>query len=169
MRCPYCGEDNDRVVDSRSMADSASIRRRRECLNCHQRFTTYERVEELPLVIIKHDRRREPYDHEKVAKGIRIACQKRPISEDQIQTLSSEIERELFEPGIREVESSQVGEKVMERLRELDQVAYVRFASVYRQFKDVSQFIQELSQMMNEDEKKAIEPKPMPVSPSSES
>ena len=151
MKCPYCGVDNDRVVDSRSMTDGNTIRRRRECLGCKQRFTTYERVEEIRLFIIKHDQRREPYDHEKVAKGVRLACQKRPISEDQIQALAYEIERELFEPGIREVDSSQVGEKIMERLRSLDQVAYVRFASVYRQFKDASQFLKELSEMIEQE------------------
>ncbi len=151
MKCPYCGADNDRVVDSRSMAESESIRRRRECLSCTQRFTTYERVEEIPLVITKQDQRREPYDHDKVARSIRIACQKRPISEDQIQELTKEVEHTLFEPGVREVDSSRVGETVMEGLRRLDQVAYVRFASVYRQFKDVAQFMEELTEIIQQE------------------
>ena len=148
MKCPYCGVDNDRVVDSRSMGDGVSIRRRRECLACNQRFTTYERVEEIPLMVIKNDERREPFDRTKIARSIRIASQKRPVSEEQIEAITSRVERRLFSFPTREVPSQVIGEDVMRELREMDQVAYVRFASVYRQFKDVNQFFSELSHLI---------------------
>lgn len=148
MKCPYCGTDNDRVVDSRSMADGDCIRRRRECLECKKRFTTYERVEELPMMIIKKDERREAFERSKIANSIRIACRKRPVSEAQIEEITSRIERKIYSIADREIPSETVGEAVMMALRELDQVAYVRFASVYRQFKDVNQFMNELSQLM---------------------
>ncbi|GMV66154.1 MAG: transcriptional regulator NrdR [Candidatus Omnitrophica bacterium] len=155
MRCPYCAADNDHVVDSRTMSGGASIRRRRECLECHRRFTTFEHVDDIPLMIIKKDGRREPYHRDKVVAGIRIACQKRPISEDQIQDLTSQVEQSIFSQMEKEVESSVVGEMVMEHLRELDQVAYVRFASVYRSFKDVTEFLAELSSLMDQSRDKS--------------
>lgn len=148
MRCPYCSADNDHVIDSRSMPDGSAIRRRRECLACHRRFTTYEHVDEIALMIIKKDGRREPYNREKIAAGIRAACQKRPISEDKIQEVTGSIEQWVFSQPEKEVESHKVGELVMETLRHLDQVAYVRFASVYRSFKDVNEFMSELSRLL---------------------
>jgi transcriptional repressor NrdR len=148
VKCPYCGTDNDRVVDSRSMAEGDCIRRRRECMECKKRFTTYERVEELPLMIVKKDERREPFDRAKISNSIRIACRKRPVSETQIEEITTQVERNLYANADREIDSETVGEAVMTALRELDQVAYVRFASVYRQFKDVHQFMNELSHLM---------------------
>ncbi len=148
MRCPYCAADNDHVIDSRAMPGGSSIRRRRECLECHRRFTTYEHVDEIPLMIIKKDGRREPFKRDKIASGIRAACQKRPISEDTIQEVTSRIEQRIFSQADKEVESSVAGEMVMEVLRDLDQVAYVRFASVYRSFKDVTEFMSELSTLL---------------------
>ncbi len=124
------------------------IRRRRKCLSCQKRFTTYERVENIRLMVIKRDKRREPYDREKIIKGIRIACQKRPISEQQIEDLAAQVERKIFRLDEHEIDSSIIGEEVVKLLRDLDQVAYVRFASVYRQFKDVNQFLEELRQMI---------------------
>ena len=152
MKCPYCGVNNDQVVDSRSMNEGEMIRRRRKCLSCQKRFTTYERVEDIRLMVIKRDERRELYDREKIIKGIRIACQKRPISEKQIEDLAAEVERKVFRLDEREVESSVIGEEVMRLLHDLDQVAYVRFASVYRQFKDINQFLEELRRMMEPSE-----------------
>lgn len=160
VRCPYCAADNDHVVDSRTMAGGASIRRRRECLECHRRFTTYEHVDEILLMIIKKDGRREPYQRDKVVAGIRIACQKRPISEDQIQDLTSQVEQQIFSQMEKEVDSSVVGEMVMEHLRELDQVAYVRFASVYRSFKDATEFLAELSSLMDQSREKPKQKNP---------
>jgi len=148
MKCPYCGSNDDQVVDSRNMNEGEIIRRRRKCLSCQKRFTTYERIEEIRLMVIKRDERRELYSRDKIIKGIRIACQKRPISEQQIEELALTVERTLFRLNEREVPTSVIGEEVMRLLHELDQVAYVRFASVYRQFKDVNQFLHELRHMM---------------------
>ncbi len=148
MKCPYCGDNKDQVVDSRTMNGGDMIRRRRKCLACQKRFTTYERIEDIRLVVVKRDRRRELYNRQKIVKGLRIACQKRPISEEKIENLAAEVERKLFRLDTREIESSVIGEEVMRLLHETDQVAYVRFASVYRQFKDVNQFLQELRHMM---------------------
>ena len=148
MKCPYCGVNDDQVVDSRSMNEGDIIRRRRKCLSCQKRFTTYERVEDIRLMVIKRDERRELYSRDKITKGIRIACQKRPISEQQIEELAAQVERRLFRLDEREIESSVIGEEVMKLLHGLDQVAYVRFASVYRQFKDINQFLDELRHMM---------------------
>jgi len=143
------------VVDSRVSKDGAAIRRRRECLACGFRFTTYERVEmQLPMVV-KRDGRREPFSREKVIEGIRKACQKRPISMDQIEAFVSELERELMESGEREIPSTEIGERVMAKLQEWDQVAYVRFASVYRQFKDVKEFIAQVQELLASQEKKS--------------
>ncbi len=148
MKCPFCGSDNHHVVDSRTTSDG-EIRRRRECEDCMNRFTTYERVMDVQLRIIKRDKRREDYNSEKIAKSIRIACQKLPVSEEMIQEITKRIEHHLFSRGEREISSEVIGEEVMKELIDVDQVAYVRFASVYRQFKDLNQFIDELSRLMN--------------------
>ncbi len=144
MRCPSCGRLEDRVVDSREAQDGQATRRRRECLACGRRFTTYERVEESLPAVVKKDGRREPFDRRKIVEGLRRACQKRPVSEERIQALAGEVERRVQETGEREVPASLVGELVMERLKALDPVAYVRFASVYRAFRDVGEFTAEV-------------------------
>ena len=144
MRCPYCGHLEDRVVDSREAQEGQATRRRRECLGCGRRFTTYERVEEVFPHVVKKDGRREAFDRRKIVEGLLRACQKRPVSREQIDDLVSGVERRVQELGEREVRSAVVGEAVMERLRELDKVAYVRFASVYRAFADVGEFMNEL-------------------------
>lgn len=148
MRCPSCKADNDKVVDSRSSRDGAVIRRRRECVACGRRYTTYEAIEEVALRVIKKDGSRVPFDRGKILSGLLKACEKRPVSLDVLEDATSSIERELFEHYEREVPSKVVGELVMQRLRDIDQVAYVRFASVYREFKDVSQFLDELRPML---------------------
>lgn len=147
MRCPHCGDSNDKVVDSRASQGGAAIRRRRECLECGERFTTYEYVEAFSLVIIKRDGRREPYDRQKLQAGLVTACKKRPVSVEQIEELVHSVEGRLQNLGQREVPSREVGELVMEELRKLDQVAYVRFASVYRDFKTTDQFRDELDRL----------------------
>jgi transcriptional repressor NrdR len=144
MRCPYCGHLEDRVVDSRDAQEGLATRRRRECLGCARRYTTYERVEDVVPQVVKKDGRREAFDRRKIVEGLLRACQKRPISREQIDDLVSSVERRVQEFGEREVASHVLGEAVMERLRELDQVAYVRFASVYRAFEDVGEFMSEL-------------------------
>jgi len=154
MICPYCGEDNDHVVDSRSMGGGTAIRRRRECIKCGRRFTTYEHIDDIPLMIVKRNGRREPFLREKIERGIRLACQKRAISEDQVQEMTGTVEKRIFRQSEKEVESTVVGEMVMECLREVDQVAYVRFASVYRSFKDVNEFMAELSQFLDHPSRK---------------
>ena len=143
MKCPYCREGETKVVDSRATADVSSIRRRRECLACQRRFTTYERFEEIPLIVVKKDGRRESFDRQKLLAGIRKACEKRSVSLEKLETLVTEIEKNLANRLDREVPSSEIGRLVMEWLHDLDEVAYVRFASVYRQFKDVTQFVRE--------------------------
>ncbi len=150
MKCPYCGEDNDKVVDSRSMSEGAIVRRRRECIHCEKRFTTYERIEDLPLMVVKRDLTREPFDRAKVAKSIRIACRKRPVSEEQVEEITASIERRLINRSDRDVKSTDIGEDVLRELSQLDQVAYVRFASVYRDFKDLNEFYNELFRLKNE-------------------
>lgn len=149
MKCPFCGHKEDKVIDSRSSEEGRSIRRRRECLNCHRRFTTYENVEESSLMVIKKDGRREPFDRKKLLAGIKKACEKRPISTQQLEELADKIEYTLQSKFEKEVDASQIGELVMEFLYELDEVAYVRFASVYRQFKDINQFMKELKGLLN--------------------
>ncbi len=144
MRCPSCGHDEDRVVDSRPTDDSTAIRRRRECNGCHTRFTTYEKIEYLPLYVVKKDGTRELFDRDKLIDNIMKACSKRPISTEQIGLLVSSIEQRCSNSLNHEVSSEAIGEMVMEGLREIDEVAYVRFASVYRQFTDVNSFLQEL-------------------------
>ena len=150
MKCPFCGLDNTRVIDSRPADDNSSIRRRRLCDECGKRFTTYERVEIMPLTVIKKDKTREPYDRSKIMSGILRACHKRPISVEQIEQMVNQIENELFNLEYKEIESKQIGEVVMEHLKTLEQVAYVRFASVYREFKDVGTFMNELKKMLVE-------------------
>jgi len=144
MRCPYCGHLEDRVVDSREAGDGQATRRRRECLGCSRRFTTYERIEEILPAVVKKDGRREPFDRKKILEGLVRACQKRPVSSAQIEALIAAVERQVQELGEKEVPSRVVGEAVMARLRELDPVAFVRFASVYRAFEDVGDFMSEL-------------------------
>ncbi|HEX8908311.1 MAG TPA: transcriptional regulator NrdR [Anaeromyxobacteraceae bacterium] len=144
MRCPWCGHPEDRVVDSREAQEGQVTRRRRECLACGRRFTTYERVEDVLPLVVKKDGRREPFDRRKILEGLQRACQKRPVSREQLDELTSAVERRVQELGEREVASHVVGETVMEKLRALDPVAYVRFASVYRAFTDVGEFMSEL-------------------------
>ncbi len=148
MKCPFCGHQEDKVVDSRASSDGVAIRRRRECLGCGKRFTTYEHVEEQPLMIIKKDGRREPFDRHKLLAGLVKACEKRPVSMDDLEQLVDELERELSQQFEREVPSREIGERVMKKLHALDPVAYVRFASVYREFKDVEQFMRELKDLL---------------------
>lgn len=151
MKCPYCGYKEDKVVDSRSTAEESAVRRRRECLKCGKRFTTYEYVEEVSLMVIKKDGRREPFDRKKILAGIIRACEKRPISIEKMEEIISQIERAVQKKSDREVLASRIGELVMEKLKVLDDVAYVRFASVYRQFRDVGQFMQELKDMLDKE------------------
>lgn len=148
MKCPSCLEDNDRVLDSRVSQDGFAIRRRRECLGCKRRYTTYERIESTSVKIVKKDGTREPFDRVKIKQGLEKACWKRPVSDQQIEAVVAAVENELDATFESEVESRQVGELVMQRLRKLDEVAYVRFASVYRQFKDVRDFVEELRLML---------------------
>ncbi|MBW2194091.1 MAG: transcriptional repressor NrdR [Deltaproteobacteria bacterium] len=147
MRCPYCSELENKVIDSRMAKEGNTVRRRRQCLACNSRFTTYERVEHLPLVLIKKDNRREPFNREKILKGMQRACQKRNISINTLELFIDNLERELQEFGEKEVPASMVGERVMRKLQELDDVAYVRFASVYREFKDINDFMSELKDL----------------------
>ncbi len=149
MKCPFCGLDNTHVVDSRPADDNRSIRRRRKCDECGKRFTTYEKVEIIPLTVIKKDKTRENYDRGKILAGILRACHKRPISIEQIEEAVNEIENEIFNLECKEIESERIGEIVMERLKSLEQVAYVRFASVYREFKDVNTFMNELKKVLD--------------------
>ena len=148
MKCPYCGDDNTRVIDSRPADDNSSIRRRRQCDVCGKRFTTYEKVETVPIMIVKKDKTREAYDREKLEMGIVRSCHKRPVKTDQIVQCVDAIESEVFNLGLREIESSKLGEIVMDKIKDLDEVAYVRFASVYREFKDVNTFMDELKKLL---------------------
>jgi len=150
MKCPFCSFLDSKVVDSRNGKGGTSIRRRRECLKCNRRFTTYERIEETNLVIVKKDGRREGFDRSKIIDGLEKACEKRPISVELIENLVSDLERELQETGEREVNSNVIGEILISKLYEIDEVAYVRFASVYRSFKDVNQFMDELKELLKE-------------------
>ena len=150
MKCPYCGHVEDKVIDSRPTDEWSSIRRRRECSKCLRRFTTYEKVESLPLMVIKKDKSREPFDREKVLNGLLRACEKRPVSVDDLEKVVDEIESQLYNSLVREVTSQSIGEMVMSRLKNLDEVAYVRFASVYRQFKDINTFMDELHKLLEE-------------------
>ena len=148
MKCPYCGYSESKVIDSRPADENSSIRRRRECLSCGKRFTTYETVESLPMVVIKKDGSRQSFDRSKVLRGIQRSCEKRPVPVADMERMALEIEQELQNSMEREISTEAIGEKVMERLRNVDQVAYVRFASVYRQFKDIDTFMTELNKLL---------------------
>ncbi len=148
MKCPFCGSDDTRVIDTRPVEDNKAIRRRRQCNACGKRFTSYEKLETMPLMVVKKDNTREGYDRSKIEAGIFRSCHKRPISAAQISRTVDEIENELYASGDSEVSSSIIGELVMEKLKDLDQVAYVRFASVYREFKDVNTFIEEIGELL---------------------
>jgi transcriptional repressor NrdR len=148
MKCPFCGHLDDKVIDSRAAATGDVIRRRRECESCNRRFTTYERVEDVLPTVVKKDGRREPFDRQKLVRGLRTACNKRPVSIERIEAVADAIEREAQEAEKREISASELGERVMNHLRELDEVAYVRFASVYRSFRDVDEFLRELGKLV---------------------
>ena len=148
MKCPYCGARDTKVIDSRPANDNSAIRRRRECETCNKRFTTYEKVETIPLIVIKKDNNREPYDRTKIESGILKSCHKRPISAKQISDTIDAIETEIFSKEEREIPASVIGEIVMDKLQALDAVAYVRFASVYREFKDINTFLQEIKKIL---------------------
>ncbi|MFH1867938.1 MAG: transcriptional regulator NrdR [Candidatus Omnitrophota bacterium] len=150
MKCPFCGYDEDKVVDSRASPENDSTRRRRECLKCQRRFTTYEHIEDIPLMVIKKNGQRQPFDRNKLMAGILKACEKRPVSAGKIENLIDNIERALQRKNDKEVKSSQIGEMVVKKLHEIDEVAYVRFASVYREFKDVTEFMKELKTMLKQ-------------------
>jgi transcriptional repressor NrdR len=148
LKCPYCSRINNKVIDSRLSKDGRMIRRRRECVECNRRFTTYERLEDSLPMVVKKDGRREPFDREKIISGIRKSCQKRPVSMTKIEEFADALELHFQELGKKEIESSEIGESVINRLREWDEVAYVRFASVYRQFRDINEFMAELEEIL---------------------
>jgi len=148
VKCPFCGDARDKVVDSRESGSGDAIRRRRECLSCGRRFTSYERIEEIPYLVIKKDGRREAFDRGKLTAGLHRACEKRPVSAKALSSLVDEVEQMVQDSPDREIDASVIGERVMERLKELDKVAYVRFASVYRQFEDVQEFMTELRDLL---------------------
>lgn len=148
MKCPYCGFTETKVVDSRSTEDSMAIRRRRECINCNKRYTTYEKVEDIPILVIKKNLNREFFDKSKIINGVIKACQKRPISRQQIEIIADDIEKHISNSMMTEVNSQYIGEMIMKRLKDLDEVSYVRFASVYRQFKDINTFLEEIKTLM---------------------
>jgi len=150
MRCPFCSFPESKVVDSRSTKDSRAIRRRRECLSCQRRFTTYERIEEFQPIVVKKDGRREAFDRKKVVNGIIKACEKRPVSIEKIEAFVSDLEKEIQDVGEREIKSRFIGKRVMSQLKTWDDVAYVRFASVYKQFKDLNEFMRQLQNLLNE-------------------
>jgi transcriptional repressor NrdR len=160
MRCPFCQDTENKVIDSRESHEGSVIRRRRECLECKRRFTTYERVEELYPLIVKKDGRREAFDREKIVNGLKKACEKRPVSADQVEQTVEAIERLLQGMGEKEVPSSVIGEEVMRRLRGLDEVAYVRFASVYRSFRDIAEFMNELRELADQSKEGRSKPQP---------
>jgi len=151
VKCPTCGYKETKVIDSRLNSDGSSIRRRRECLKCEKRFTTYEYVEQMPIMVVKKDGRRQPFDRTKIVSGMVKACEKRPVSIDKIEDITSEVERAIQRQFDREVQSSVIGEMIMEKLAAIDEVAYVRFASVYRQFRDVNQFMTELKYILDKE------------------
>ncbi len=150
MKCPFCDHEESKVIDSRESKKGLSIRRRRECLSCQRRFTTYEKIEEIPYMVIKKDGTRQPFDSQKLLRGLLKACEKRPIPVGKVEEIVEEIESRLHERAEKEIKSSEVGKFVMDRLKELDKVAYVRFASVYREFRDVMEFKQELEDLLKE-------------------
>jgi transcriptional repressor NrdR len=148
MKCPHCGYEEDKVVDSRAAQDGRAVRRRRECLKCKERFTTYEYIESVTLTVIKSDHRREPFDRQKLIHGMKLACNKRPVSEKKVESIADEIEARLQELSKNEVTTTFIGELVMEKLKEVDEIAYVRFASVYRKFQDKAEFLEELKKLL---------------------
>lgn len=148
MMCPFCGHEDDKVVDSRSAQEGRAVRRRRECLKCNKRFTTFEYIENVELTVIKSDERRQTYDRRKILDGIRLACNKRPVSAKKIEAIVDELEAKLYELSKSEVTSKYIGELIMEKLRDTDEVAYVRFASVYKHFKDKNEFFDELKKLL---------------------
>ena len=148
MKCPFCFNDESKVVDSRSTDDNTTIRRRRECTKCNKRYTTYEKIEDIPVLVIKRDLARENFNKEKIVNGLIIACQKRPVSRKQIEEIAEEIEKKISNNMLTEIESEKIGEMVMKRLKEIDEISYVRFASVYRQFKDINTFLEEITRLM---------------------
>ncbi|OIO31826.1 MAG: transcriptional regulator NrdR [Nitrospirae bacterium CG_4_10_14_3_um_filter_44_29] len=150
MKCPFCGNSEDKVIDSRTSKEGDAIRRRRECLKCGKRFTSYERVEDIVPMVVKKDGRREPFDRPKILKGLEKACEKRPVSVELLEGIVDSIEKKLINLGVKEIQSAWVGEEVMSSLRELDKVAYVRFASVYRQFKDISELMNEVKTLFEQ-------------------
>ncbi len=150
MKCPFCGHLNDRVIDSRLSPEGDKIRRRRECLQCEKRFTTYEKIEDIPVKVIKKDKTREDFDRVKLMTGISRACEKRTVSTEQIEEIVSDVEKYINKQAIKEINSEVIGEMVIKKLQKLDEVAYVRFASVYRQFKDINQFMNELQTLLNQ-------------------
>lgn len=154
MKCPFCGFENDKVVDSRESKEGASIRRRRECLKCEKRFTTYERIDEIPYMVVKKDGRREKFERQKVLAGVLRACEKRPISMVTMEQIVNEVEQFVVDSPERERTTNELGEQIMSRLKQIDKVAYIRFASVYRDFQDVSEFHSELEQLINAKEEK---------------
>lgn len=154
MKCPYCGFEENRVIDSRASKDGLSVRRRRECVECRKRFTTYEYIEKSPVLIIKRDDRREPYNREKLTEGIRTACRKRPVSSQTIDDIVDNIEKRIFSSETNEITSGEIGEMVMASLKGIDEISYVRFASVYRQFRDMNEFVRELNKLLKNGEKR---------------
>ena len=148
MKCPFCGFQESKVVDSRSTDDNSTIRRRRECLKCNKRYTTYEKIEDLPILVIKKDSTRENFNKEKIINGLIIACQKRPVSRKQIEDMAYDIEKAISNSMLTEIPSKDIGEMVMSKLKELDEISYVRFASVYRQFKDINTFLEEIKNLI---------------------
>jgi transcriptional repressor NrdR len=149
MKCPFCGFENDKVVDSRESKEGESIRRRRECLKCEKRFTTYERIDEIPYMVVKKDGRREKFERQKVLSGLLRACEKRPVSMGKMEQIVNEVEQFVVDSPDRERTASEIGELIMDRLKQIDKVAYIRFASVYRDFQDLSEFHSELEQLLN--------------------
>ncbi|ADQ04847.1 ATP-cone domain protein [Caldicellulosiruptor owensensis OL] len=150
MRCPFCGYEDSKVIDTRPTNEGKTIKRRRECLKCQKRFTTYEKVERQPILVIKKDNRREEFDRNKILNGVIKACQKRPVSIEQMNKIVDEIENEIYNSMREEISSREIGEMVMEKLKKIDEISYVRFASVYRQFKDINTFIEELQKLLTE-------------------
>lgn len=148
MKCPFCSYEESKVVDSRSTDDNNTIRRRRECLGCGKRYTTYEKIEDIPILVVKKDSTRENFNKEKIINGLIIACQKRPVSRKQIEDIAADVEKQISNGMLPEVQSENIGEMVMDRLKEVDEISYVRFASVYRQFKDINTFLEEIKNLM---------------------
>ncbi|MGL5087705.1 MAG: transcriptional regulator NrdR [Clostridium sp.] len=154
MKCPFCSFEESKVVDSRSTEDNTTIRRRRECLSCGKRYTTYEKVEDIPILVVKRDLTREIFNREKVVNGLIIACQKRPVSRRQIESIAEDIEKTISNKMLTEVETQHIGEMVMDRLKKIDEISYVRFASVYRQFKDINTFLEEIKNLVEKNKKR---------------